>query len=61
MTDHVDAVTATVFDIIRVHGTGAAARARVRAAIEDALLSVQQETLQEIRPPDEEPPASAGT
>jgi len=52
MTDHVDVVTATVFDIIRVHGTGTEARARVRAAIEDALLSVRQETLQEIRPSD---------
>lgn len=53
MIDRASAVTAAIFDVVRVHGTGAEARARVRAILEDAFWDVEQQTLHEIRPGDE--------
>jgi hypothetical protein len=53
MIDHASAITAAIFDVVRVYGTGTEARARVRAVLQDALWEVQQETLREIRPSDE--------
>jgi hypothetical protein len=63
MIDRASTTAAAIFDVVRVYGTGTEARARVRAILQDAFWDVQQETLHEneIRPPDEEPPASAGT
>ena len=52
MIDRASTTAAAIFDVVRVYGTGAEARARVRAILEDAFWDVQQQTLQEISPED---------